>query len=57
MLKIKHKELAKILGISIGYSRVLLGRNKMKIRQEYLYKIIDLIVQRREKKTIERIGL
>ena len=47
MIKIKHKELAKILGLSEKYIKILLFRKKIKLKQVDLYKIIDLIVERK----------
>ncbi len=46
MLKIKHKELARLLGISERYSRVLFFRLGLKMRNDYLGRIIELIVKR-----------
>ncbi len=47
MLRIKHKELAEILGVSVGYSQVLLHRKGLKLTNRYLVEIIDLISQRK----------
>jgi DNA-directed RNA polymerase specialized sigma24 family protein len=46
MLKIKHEDIARILGISRGYSQLLLHRNKLKLKQEFLDQVIRLIAKR-----------
>ena len=46
MLRIKHKELAEILGVSVGYSQVLLHRKGLKLTNRYLMEIVSLIIQR-----------
>lgn len=43
VLKIRHKELAVLLGVSEGYSRVLLRRRGLKLSNEYLYEIMDMV--------------
>ena len=48
MLRIKHKELAEILGVSKGYSQVLLHRKGLKLTNQYLKEIIDLIITRKQ---------
>jgi hypothetical protein len=53
MIKIKHKELALLLGISEEYSRRVLSRNKLRIENRYLVEIIDLIVEKRMKQKQE----
>ena len=52
MVKIKHKELADLLGTTEKYSRTLLNRKKIRLDNKYLPDIIDLIVARRRKKEI-----
>jgi hypothetical protein len=49
MLKIKHKELARLMGTTPGYTQILLFRKKLKLNNKYLDAIIDLIVERRRK--------
>ena len=44
MIKLKHKELAKILGTTVGYSHQILHRKKLKLNNQYLDEIIKLIV-------------
>jgi hypothetical protein len=48
MLKIKHNDIARILGISVGYSQLLLFRNGLKLKQEFLDQVIRLIAKRLE---------
>jgi hypothetical protein len=47
MLKIRHKELARLLGVSEKYSRTLLYRRKLRLTNNHLDDIIDIITQRR----------
>lgn len=47
MLRIKHKDLAEILGISEGYSATLLHRKGLKLTNRYLKEIAELIIQRK----------
>lgn len=48
MLKIKHKELASLLGVSEQYSRLLLYRHKLHLSNKNLNEIINLVIKRRE---------
>lgn len=48
MIKIKHKELAMLLGTTAGYSRKLLCLKKLKISNKYLVEVIDLIMEHRK---------
>jgi len=50
MIKIKHKELASILGVSTGYSKQLLHRKKIRLSNEFLNEIINLIMEKRNEK-------
>ena len=47
MIKIKGKELAKLIDRSERYTRVLLYRKGIRLRQFDLEKVIDLIVKYR----------
>lgn len=47
MLKIKHKELANILGVSEQYSRLLLHREGLQLSNKFINEIINLVVSRR----------
>ena len=47
MLRIKHKELASILGVKVESCRQLLYRKHLSLTNKYLDDIIDLIVKRR----------
>ena len=49
MVKIKHKELAQILNLSEKYTRVLLHRRRISLKQVDMVKIIDLIVEYKNK--------
>jgi len=53
MIKIKHKELAYLLGTTERYSRTLLYRKGMRMENKYLVEIIDLIVEKRMKQKQE----
>lgn len=46
VLRIKHKQMAKLLGISERYCRVLFFRRKIKLTNEYLEEILNLIKER-----------
>jgi len=46
MIRITHKELAEILGISPNYSRVLLHRAGVRLRQENLHEVMEVIFER-----------
>ena len=54
MIKIKHKELAMLLGTTTGYSRKLLCIKKLKINNKYLNEIIDLIVKHKMSEHVTR---
>jgi hypothetical protein len=45
MVKIKHKELSQILNLSEKYTRVLLYRRRISLKQVDIVKIVDLIVE------------
>ena len=43
MIKIRHQELAQILNLSEKYTKLLLHRRKIRLKQVDIIKIIDLI--------------
>ena len=48
MVRITHKELAAIMGISEGYSQQLFHRRGLKMTNRYLKEIVGLICERIE---------
>jgi DNA-directed RNA polymerase subunit F len=49
MIKITHKDIAKLIGKSEKYTRVLLSKHKIRIKPGYLSVIFDLIQKYKEK--------
>jgi len=47
MIKITHKEVAKLINKSEGYVRQLLHRRKIKLKQCELDKVFDLVAEYR----------
>lgn len=47
MIRIKHKELAALLGVSVPNSRIILHRAGLKISNKYLNEIIGLVLERK----------
>jgi hypothetical protein len=47
MVRITHKEIAKILGVSEGYSQQLFHRKGLRMSNQYLSEIIEIICERR----------
>ena len=43
MIRITHRELSEILGVSLGYCHQLLHRRKIRLTNEYLGEIVNLI--------------
>jgi hypothetical protein len=54
MLKIKHKELAILLGVSKAYSRTLLNRKGLRLSNKYLNEIMALVVKYQNKQEKNR---
>ena len=55
MIKMTHKEIAKLIDRSEGYTRQLLARRKLRLKQCDIVPIIDLIATYRRQRSDEVI--